>query len=108
MKFFDFIEAIGKTVIDFIHETGETVYLTIGIFRWMFRKPFDRKVIFQQMVNIGVCSVPVAMTTAVFTGMVLALQSGYTLETKIKGVSKFLGSVVSLSLVRELGPVLTA
>ncbi len=102
------IESIGGSVIEFVHEVGATVFLTLGIFRWMFRKPFDRKLIFQQMVNIGVRSVPVAMTTALFTGMVLALQSGYTLETKIKGVSQFLGAVVSLSLVRELGPVLTA
>jgi phospholipid/cholesterol/gamma-HCH transport system permease protein len=40
--------------------------------------------------------------------MVLALQAGYTLETKIQGVSQFIGSVVSISMVRELGPVLTA
>jgi len=63
--------------------------------------------IFEQMVKIGVESVPVAITTALFTGMVLALQSGYTLETKIKGVSQFIGAVVSISMVRELGPVLT-
>jgi len=84
------------------------VLLTLSLFRWMFKKPFDRELILRQMVKIGVNSIPVAITTALFTGMVLALQAGYTLETKIKGVSQFLGSVVSLSLVRELGPVLTA
>jgi len=82
-------------------------FLTMNIFRQMFRKPFERKLIFEQMVKIGVESVPVAITTALFTGMVLALQSGYTLETKIKGVSQFIGAVVSISMVRELGPVLT-
>ncbi len=86
---------------------GEMVFLTLNIFRQMFRKPFERKLIFEQMVKIGVESVPVAITTALFTGMVLALQSGYTLETKIKGVSQFIGAVVSISMVRELGPVLT-
>jgi phospholipid/cholesterol/gamma-HCH transport system permease protein len=60
------------------------------------------------MVKIGVQSVPVAITVGLFTGMVLALQAGYTLETKIQGVSQFIGSVVSISMVRELGPVLTA
>ncbi len=82
--------------------------LTLRIYLWMFRKPFDFRLILQQMVRVGVDSIPVAMTTAFFTGMVVALQSGYTLETKMKGISQFLGAVVSLSIVRELGPVLTA
>ena len=108
MKTPSFIERFGKFLVYYIQDMGEMVFLTIRINRWMFRKPFDRKLILQQMEKIGVASIPVAITTALFTGMVLALQAGYTLETKIKGVSQFLGSVVSLSLVRELGPVLTA
>ena len=84
------------------------VLLTVDIFRQMFKKPFEEKLILEQMVKIGVESIPVAVTTALFTGMVLALQAGYTLETKIQGVSQFIGSVVSISMVRELGPVLTA
>jgi len=108
VKLFASIEKIGKFVSYFVNETGEMVYLTFRVWRWMFKRPFDGKLIFQQMVNIGVESIPVAITTALFTGMVLALQSGYTLETKIKGVSQFIGSVVSISMVRELGPVLTA
>ena len=103
-----FIERFGKTLSYFIHDMGEMVLLSFSINQWMFRKPFDSKLILQQMVKIGYESIPVAVITALFTGMVLALQAGYTLETKIKGVSQFLGSVVTLSLVRELGPVLTA
>jgi phospholipid/cholesterol/gamma-HCH transport system permease protein len=105
---YSLIEDFGAFVTFFVTELGEMVLLTLGIFRWMFKKPFDSELILRQMVQIGVNSIPVAVTTALFTGMVLALQAGYTLETKIKGVSQFLGSVVSLSLVRELGPVLTA
>jgi phospholipid/cholesterol/gamma-HCH transport system permease protein len=103
-----FIEGIGRYVLYFIRETGEMVFLAVRINRWMFKRPFDGRLIFNQMAKIGVESLPVAVTTAFFTGMVLALQSGYTLETKIKGVSQFIGAVVSLSMVRELGPVLTA
>ncbi len=102
------IERFGKTLAYFIHDMGEMVILSLRINQWLFRKPFDSKLILQQMVKIGFESIPVAVITALFTGMVLALQAGYTLETKIKGVSQFLGSVVTLSLVRELGPVLTA
>ncbi len=108
MNPFVFIEDIGRFVLYFIEETGQMVFLALRINRWIFRKPLDSRLIFQQMTKIGVESLPVAVTTAFFTGMVLALQSGYTLETKIKGVSQFIGAVVSLSMVRELGPVLTA
>src|SRR5271170_7229523 len=87
---------------------GEMVFLTLNIFREIFKKPFEGNLILEQMVKIGVESIPVAITTALFTGMVLALQAGYTLETKIQGVSQFIGAVVSISMVRELGPVLTA
>jgi phospholipid/cholesterol/gamma-HCH transport system permease protein len=103
-----FIERLGSTLIYFITEMGEMVFLALRIHRWMFKKPFDGKLILEQMVKVGFESIPVAVTTALFTGMVLALQSGYTLENKIKGVSQFIGSVVSISMVRELGPVLTA
>ena len=103
-----FIEQFGKIIVNYIAEIGEMVLLTVDIFRQMFKKPFEEKLILEQMVKIGVESIPVAVTTALFTGMVLALQAGYTLETKIQGVSQFIGSVVSISMVRELGPVLTA
>jgi phospholipid/cholesterol/gamma-HCH transport system permease protein len=103
-----FIERFGRWLVFYIEDMGQMVFLTLNLHRWMFRKPFDGKLIFEQMKRVGVESIPVAVTTALFTGMVLALQSGYTLETKIKGVSQFIGAVVSISMVRELGPVLTA
>jgi phospholipid/cholesterol/gamma-HCH transport system permease protein len=102
------IRQIGAQTIYFIQEAGHQLILLIRINLWIFRKPYDFRLILQQMVRVGVDSIPVAITTAFFTGMVVALQSGYTLETKMKGISQFLGAVVSLSLVRELGPVLTA
>ena len=103
-----FIRRIGAQTIYFIEEMGHLLHLTLRINFWMLKKPYDLRLILQQMVRVGFDSIPVAMTTAFFTGMVVALQSGYTLETKMKGISQFLGAVVSLSLVRELGPVLTA
>jgi phospholipid/cholesterol/gamma-HCH transport system permease protein len=102
------IEKFGRFLAYFIHDMGEMVFLFLGVHRWMFKKPFDGKLILEQMVKVGFESIPVAINTALFTGMVLALQSGYTLETKIHGVSQFIGAVVSISMVRELGPVLTA
>jgi phospholipid/cholesterol/gamma-HCH transport system permease protein len=72
-----------------------------------FRRFYYHPII-EQMVRVGVDSIPVVLTTALFTGMVLALQTGITMEAKIKGSSIFIGNIVCLSLVRELGPVLTA
>jgi phospholipid/cholesterol/gamma-HCH transport system permease protein len=103
-----FFSKVGRSSADFLTDVGRLALFAVSIHRWMFRKPFDKRALFQQMVRVGVDTIPVAMTTAFFTGMVLALQSGYTLESMMKGVSQFVGSIVSLSMVRELGPVLTA
>lgn len=105
IRYADRIAAVMKA---FLLEMAELTRLTLAIHRWMFRKPRDGRLILRQMVKVGVESVPVALVTALFTGMVLSLQTGYTLETKMKGVSQFVGAVVSLAMVRELGPVLTA
>jgi phospholipid/cholesterol/gamma-HCH transport system permease protein len=61
--------------------------------------------IFQQMDSIGVGSMPIIILTGFFTGCVLALQSATALQS-FGAVSKT-GSLVSLSMVKELGPVLT-
>src|ERR1019366_8044883 len=63
--------------------------------------------VWAQLDQIGAYSVPVVMITALFTGMVLALQAGITLEVKLKGVTQFMGRTVALPFIRELGPVLT-
>ncbi len=55
---------------------------------------------------MGVGSLNIVMLTGLFTGMVLALQTALSLETF--GAKNYIGRVVSLSMIRELGPVLTA
>jgi phospholipid/cholesterol/gamma-HCH transport system permease protein len=67
----------------------------------------DGRQVLIQLEQIGTLSVPVVLTTALFTGMVLALQAGLTLEVKLKGVTQFMGRTVALPFLRELGPVLT-
>lgn len=61
---------------------------------------------FSQMDKIGVMSLPIVILTGLFTGLVLALQSAYNLEWF--GVKTLTGKLVALSIVRELGPVLTS
>jgi len=59
-----------------------------------------------QVLKIGRDSLPVVLLTAAFTGMVLALQTAYGLQRF--GAKNYVGNIVGLALVRELGPVLTA
>src|SRR5262245_39717688 len=59
-----------------------------------------------QMDSLGVGSLSIVVLTGMFTGMVLALQSSATLD--VFGARPYVGRLVSLSMVRELGPVLTA
>jgi phospholipid/cholesterol/gamma-HCH transport system permease protein len=62
--------------------------------------------ILAQMDSLGVGSLSIVVLTGMFTGMVLALQSSATLD--VFGARPYVGRLVSLSMVRELGPVLTA
>jgi phospholipid/cholesterol/gamma-HCH transport system permease protein len=62
--------------------------------------------ILAQMDSLGVGSLSIVVLTGMFTGMVLALQSSATLD--VFGARSYVGRLVSLSMVRELGPVLTA
>ena len=72
----------------------------------LFKPRYEVKAWLREMEQIGVRSLGVAGITTVFTGMVLALQTAYSLPSL--GVKYYIGTVVSKSLVRELGPVLVA
>lgn len=74
--------------------------------RETFRRRPEWSVVLDQMHHLGVRSLAIATVTALFTGMVLALQTSYSLAAY--GAKFFVGDVVALSLVRELGPVLTS
>ena len=77
----------------------------IQLFREMSRK-WETGEILRQMDALGVQSIAITNLTALFTGMVLALQTAYALSQF--GGKLFVGRVVVLSVCRELGPVLTA
>ncbi len=77
-----------------------------GSFFWMLFPPYLIQRIVKQTNFIGVKTTPVIVLTGLFTGMVLALQTYYALAKF--GAESSLGPVVSLSLIRELGPVISA
>jgi len=76
---------------------GQTIQQT-------FRRPFEWGALMTQIDQVGVKSLSIVGITALFIGMVLALQTAYSLQQF--GGKLFIGRVVSLSLVRELAPVL--
>jgi len=96
---------IGSHFMRFLQESGRITMLFGQTIVFIFRPPFDVREPLSQMEEIGVRSIPVVVITAAFTGMVLALQSftgfrRFNAETLV-------GTVVALSVTRELGPVLT-
>ena len=86
-------------------EVQEYVGMVGKFFRSIVTPPFYYRDIIQQFDAIGVGSLTVVLLTGVFTGMVLALQSGFTLDQF--GARSMVGRLVSASIVKELGPVLT-
>ena len=80
--------------------------LLIGKFgRGLVTRPFYYRDVIEQFEAIGIGSLTVVLLTGMFTGMVLALQSGFTLDQF--GARSMVGRLVSASIVKELGPVLT-
>ena len=88
-----------------LEDIGSTTILFFKAAYYAFKRPFKPARIIEQMVRIGVDSVPVVMLTAVFTGMVLALQATYQIAKF--GADIYIGGIVGISMTRELGPVLT-
>jgi phospholipid/cholesterol/gamma-HCH transport system permease protein len=88
-----------------MEESGRIMILFTQTLGWIFRPPLQGREILKQMEEVGVRSFPVVVITSAFTGMVLALQS-YTGFKRFNAES-MVGTVVALSVTRELGPVLT-
>ena len=87
-------------------EVQEYMRLIGQVGRGLVTRPIYRRDIIEQLDAIGVGSLTVVLLTGTFTGMVLALQSGLTLDQF--GARAVVGRLVSASMVKELGPVLTA
>jgi len=94
--------ALGR----FFAATGEMARLLFHTLYWFKAAPRNMRRIMDQMLVVGVQSLPITSVMALFVGMVLALQAGGQLmRFRIESI---LGAIVGLSLVQELGPVQTA
>ena len=105
-RFYDVCALVGRAVIGGCQTLGDVaIFAAIGVSH-LVRPPFQFRQFQRHFIEIAYFSLPVVALTALFTGMVLALQS-------FTGFSRFnaesaIASVVVLSVTRELGPVLAA
>jgi phospholipid/cholesterol/gamma-HCH transport system permease protein len=99
------VNALGRMLLGWVNELGAVAIFLIKALLLIFR-PRQVPLIIQQVYYIGARSASIVMLVGLFTGMVLGLQLYYTLVKF--GSAGVLGSAVALTLVRELGPVLTA
>ena len=99
-----FLRALGASVLGFFQSIGKLACFVGQSVRHCFTPPFFPRLILRQFIDIGYYSLPVVGMAALFTGMVLALQS-YTGFTRFNAESAIAG-VVALSVTRELAPVL--
>jgi len=86
---------------------GKGTLLLYRVIIYIFKIPFETKNTLYQMIEIGFKSLPITSLTSLFTGMVLALQSGYS-AISIFNEPLYVGTIVAFSLIKELSPVLTA
>jgi phospholipid/cholesterol/gamma-HCH transport system permease protein len=96
----------GAMALSVLREMGRMTLFLGQTILWLLRPPFRWVQLLKQMHFIGVKSLFVIVLTGAFTGMVLGLQGYYTLRKF--GAEGLLGSAVALSMIRELGPVLSA
>jgi phospholipid/cholesterol/gamma-HCH transport system permease protein len=97
---------MGDSLHQFFEQIGELGLLTWDFVRYLFRRPFEGRLIIEQLDSIGWRSLNVVNLTAIFTGMVLALQMGGFLSRF--GAKIYVSRIMGISLLREMGPVLTA
>ncbi len=101
-----FFERRYEQVQHFVEDLGVVSMLSARTVRALFARPLEWRAAVYQMEVIGVASVGIASVTAIFIGMVMALQFAHGLQ-KFGGL-EYVGRVIGLSFVGELAPTLTA
>jgi phospholipid/cholesterol/gamma-HCH transport system permease protein len=99
-------EYTGRTVLSLSREAGDTLILLWRAVLWARAAWQRRSEILGQMFMAGVQSFPIVLIVAVFTGMVLSLETGVTLARYQQQGA--VGYIVSAAMCREMGPVMTA
>ena len=99
------LNAANRWLKSVVFEAQEYVRLQVATARAAVSRPFYLHDVVEQFEQIGIGSLTVVVLTGFFTGAVLALQTGITLDQF--GARPFVGRLISASMIKELGPVLT-
>lgn len=91
---------------NFLIEIGELSYFSARFFKELFNPPFELREFFKQCFNMGNRSLLLVSVTGFIIGLVFTLQSRPTLEEF--GAVSWMPSMVSISIIREIGPIITA
>ncbi len=97
---------IGRRTLTVVAFFGSLAFLTVRAFSGVFRGRRRYEEMLRQVVRIGVNSFPLAGTIATFIGMVMVMETVYTL--KRFGAESYAGGLVGISMAREMGPVVLA
>src|SRR5580704_4763256 len=100
------VHRLGEQVFDVIAEIGDVAHFSVSTLVWIVRRRPRWSVLVPIFYAIGVKSVSVVAVTGTFIGMVLDVQAYH--QFAMMGLATRLGSVINISIVRELGPVLAA
>ena len=101
----DYMENLGHLMILFMEEVGRTAQLAQETLAFIFSGKTALRLVYDQMVKVGIDSLPIALTSATFVGMVFAVQ--VATEFVKFGASKYIGGVMGIAVARELAPALT-
>jgi phospholipid/cholesterol/gamma-HCH transport system permease protein len=96
----------SSNIRSFFIEIGELTYFIGRFFRELFSKPFESKELLRQCYSIGYRSILLVSITGFIIGLVITLQTRPTLEEF--GAESWMPSMVSISIIREIGPVIIA
>ena len=102
----NFIEKVGKNVIFFLEHTGKVFILLLKAVAYFPKLWDNRRLVIDQMMEIGVRSVPLVLFVGLFSGAVASVQTAYQLKGFVS--MNYLGAATSVAIFIELGPVLTA
>lgn len=97
---------IPLSIQTFFIEVGELSYFAGRFFKEVFKTPFEFKELIRQCYNVGYRSLLLVSVTGFIIGLVFTLQSRPTLEEF--GAVSWIPSMVSVSIIREIGPIITA
>lgn len=100
------LETIGRKILSISQTAGEMLLLFFETVFFFKEAPWNLPSIFRQMNDVAINTLPIAALMAFFVGMVLALQTG--IQLALYGTQDAIGAIVGLSMVKELGPVMTS